>query len=262
MVRSNALWMWVALAVAACAGLASPAAAIVQGRDEPALARHAVMVLGDRGSFCTGVVLSPTVVMTAGHCVAGASAWRIYFKDAAGTGVMLEPRTVTVHPGYDANAVKSRRPSIDLAMLRLAEPLPSALQPASLAEANGAGAGQKLSLAGQTLSVAGYGVSIERDPKTGGRFRAADLGVVEPYGPSRILVWLSDPALKTSAGKPGSGACSGDSGGPIFGADRSVVALTVWAEGAGKTGCGALTQGLLIAPQRSWIDGVMRAWEP
>src|SRR6476661_133851 len=110
MVRSNALWMWVALAVAACAGLASPAAAIVQGRDEPALARHAVMVLGDRGSFCTGVVL------TAGHCVAGASAWRIYFKDAAGTGVMLEPRTVTVHPGYDANAVKSRRPSIDLAM--------------------------------------------------------------------------------------------------------------------------------------------------
>ena len=203
MVRSNALWMWVALAVAACAGLASPAAAIVQGRDEPALARHAVMVLGDRGSFCTGVVLSPTVVMTAGHCVAGASAWRIYFKDAAGTGVMLEPRTVTVHPGYDANAVKSRRPSIDLAMLRLAEPLPSALQPASLAEANGAGAGQKLSLAGQTLSVAGYGVSIERDPKTGGRFRAADLGVVEPYGPSRILVWLSDPALKTSAGKAG-----------------------------------------------------------
>ncbi len=165
MVRSNALWMWVALAVAACAGLASPAAAIVQGRDEPALARHAVMVLGDRGSFCTGVVLSPTVVITAGHCVAGASAWRIYFKDAAGTGVMLEPRTVTVHPGYDANAVKSRRPSIDLAMLRLAEPLPSALQPASLAEANGAGAGQKLSLAGQTLSVAGYGVSIERDPR-------------------------------------------------------------------------------------------------
>ena len=134
MVRSNALWMWVALAVAACAGLASPAAAIVQGRDEPALARHAVMVLGDRGSFCTGVVLSPTVVMTAGHCVAGASAWRIYFKDAAGTGVMLEPRTVTVHPGYDANAVKSRRP---LDRSRNAPPCRAAafgLQPASLAK--------------------------------------------------------------------------------------------------------------------------------
>lgn len=253
-------WTWVGLAMAACTGLVSPAQAIVQGRDEPALARHAVMVLGDRGSFCTGVVLSPTVVMTAGHCVAGASAWRVYYKDASGTGVMLEPRTVTVHPGYDANAVKSRRSSIDLALLRLAEPLPSAFQPAPLADANGAAAGQKLSLAGQTLAVAGYGVSIEKDPKTGGRFRAADLGVVEPYGPSRILVWLTDPALKTAAGKPGSGACNGDSGGPIFGGDGSVVALTVWAEGAGKTGCGALTQGLLIAPQRSWIDGVMKGW--
>src|SRR6476469_8140910 len=97
MARSNFLWLRAVFAVAGCVGLISPAAAIVQGRDEPALARHAVMVLGDRGSFCTGVVLSPTVVMTAGHCVAGASAWRIYFKDAAGTGVMLEPRTVTVH---------------------------------------------------------------------------------------------------------------------------------------------------------------------
>ena len=85
-------------------------------------------------------------------------------------------------------------------------------------------------------------------------------GLMFIHGAQKKNVTMSDPALKTSAGKAGSGACSGDSGGPIFGADSSVVALTVWAEGAGKAGCGALTQGLLIAPQRGWIDGVMKSW--
>ena len=86
-----------------------PAGAVVKGQDNPALATHAVMVLKSNGGFCSGVVLSPTVVLTAGHCVTGASAFRVHFKGPGGEPVMLEPRAISVHPGYVAGAAKARR---------------------------------------------------------------------------------------------------------------------------------------------------------
>ncbi|MHB2169892.1 S1 family peptidase [Alsobacter sp. R-9] len=227
-----------------------PAVAIVQGRDDAALSRHAVMVLTDRGGFCTGIVLARTVVMTAAHCVTGASAYRVHYKDAAGQPVMLEPRAVAVHPGYDAGAVKGRRRSIDLAMIRLAEPLPAPFAAVGLSSAGRPGSGER-------LTVGGYGLGAEGQPTTGGRFRSTELGVIEPFGPSSILVWLTDPA--TGRERAGSGACQGDSGGPVFATD-GVVAVTVWAEGVGKARCGALTQGLLVAPQRAWIERVLSDW--
>ena len=41
---------------------------------------------------------------------------------------------------------------------------------------------------------------------------------------------------------------SGDSGGPIFAPDGSVVAIAAWTEGASGAKCGVLTQGVLVAP--------------
>lgn len=238
-------------AILAATGLAMPASAVVQGRDDGGLARHAVMVLTDRGGFCTGVVLSRTVVMTAAHCVTGATAYRVHYKDGAGQPVMLEPRGIAVHPGYDAGAVKGRRRSIDLALVRLAEPLPPGFAAVPLSTGDRPGPGAR-------LVVGGYGLAAEGEPTSGGRFRSAELAVIEPFGPSSILVWLSDPA--TGRSKAGAGACQGDSGGPVFAPDGGVAAITVWAEGVGKSRCGALTQGLLVAPQRAWIDRVIAGW--
>lgn len=39
-----------------------------------------------------------------------------------------------------------------------------------------------------------------------------------------------------------------------------VVAVTAWGGTAGPSGCGGLAQGVLLAPQRSWIDGVLAGW--
>lgn len=229
--------------------MAGPAAAIVQGRPDAGLSRHALMVLNDRGGFCTASLIAPTVLLTAAHCVTGANAYRVHYKDGSGQPVMLEPARVAVHPGYDAGAVKGRRRSIDMALVRLSAPLPGFV-PIGLSGSGRPGPGAR-------LTVAGYGLGTEGAPTSGGQFRTAELGVIEPFGPSSILVWLTDPATGRNAS--GSGACQGDSGGPILDGG-GVVAVTVWAEGVGKARCGALTQGLLVAPQRTWIDGVLASW--
>jgi hypothetical protein len=217
---------------------AVPAHAIVGGAEAPA--GGAVMVLSSNGGVCTGVVLAPDAVLTAGHCAAGPHEHRIHFRDASGQPVLVEVRGRAVHPGYDAGAAAGRRRSIDLALLRTATPLPARFAPVTLSAA--------AVRAGEGLTLSGYGAARAGDPRSTGTFRSVAMPVVEPYGPSRILVWLQAGA--------GTGGCQGDSGGPITGPDGSVLALAAWVGGA----CGGLTQGVLVGPQRAWIDRALDAW--
>lgn len=230
--------------LAACTVLAAgpslaslPARAIVGGADLPA--GGAVMVLSSKGGVCTGVVLTDDTVLTAGHCAADAPELRVHFRDAAGAPVLVEVAGRAVHPGYDAGAAAARRRSIDLALLRTATPLPPRFAPVTLGAAS--------PKAGETLTLSGYGAARPGDPRSTGTHRSIDLPVIEPYGPSRILVWLKGA---------GGGACQGDSGGPIAGPDGAVRALAAWVGGA----CGGLTQGVLIGPQHGWIDRVLEGW--
>ncbi|MBV9076080.1 MAG: trypsin-like serine protease [Methylobacteriaceae bacterium] len=226
------------------------AEAVVNGRDgDGRLARSAVMVLSSKGGVCSGVVLAPTVVLTAGHCAAGDLEHRVHFRSETGEPVLLEPAARLVHPGYDPGAVAGRRRSIDLALVRLREPLPARFVPTTLAAAAPA--------RGEPLLLGGYGVSREGEGRSTGTWREAALAAIEPYGPSTILLWAADPA------KRGAGACTGDSGGPIVRGDGAVAAVTTWAAGSGRArgGCGGVSQGVLVGPQRPWIDGVLAAWD-
>lgn len=235
-----------ALALAACliAGTPRPASAIVGGSSAPgAMARSSVMILNSRGGVCTGVVLAPDVVLTAAHCASGASEHRIHYRGPDGAPVLVVPAEVKLHPGFSPGAEKTRRRSVDLALMRVPEPLPGF----TAAKLSTGGAAK-----GTNVSVSGYGVAQEGDGRSSGTFRAADLTVVEPHGPSAILLWLS-PSQNEA------GACQGDSGGPITAA-AGVVAITSWASGKGRRSCGALTQGILVAPQRGWIDKILWQW--
>lgn len=229
---------------------ATPAMAMVASSPAPQLQAHSVMVLGSKGSFCSAVVLKPDVILTAAHCVTGSSDYRVHWRDQDGTPVLKPPRAIVVHPGFAKDAAQARKRSIDLALVQLDEALPTTFQPVLLSSLT--------PRTGDRLTVAGYGLSRENDPATSGTFRSAQFGVIEPYGPSSILVWLSDPATGPKAS--GSGACTGDSGGPIFDDAQKLVAVTVYAEGAGKARCGALTQGVLIAPQRQFIENTLKKW--
>jgi hypothetical protein len=222
--------------------------AIVGGvEDSSSLASASVMVLSSKGGVCSGVVVAQDAILTAAHCVTGAAEHRVHFRDGAGQPILVVPVGKAVHPDYVAKAIESRRRSIDLALIRMPEPLPARFAAAILSE------GKPSKDAG--LVVGGYGVAREGDARSSGTFRAAALRAVEPHGPSRILIW----ARSADA----AGACQGDSGGPMA-MGSSVFAITSWSTGAEDGGsgraCGGLTQGILLGPQRAWIDATLSTW--
>lgn len=219
-----------------------PAMAVVGGREAPEAGSSGVMVLSSDGGVCTGIVVARDAVLTAAHCVAGRGEHRVHFRDEAGGPVLLELAARAPHPGYDAGAIAGRRRSIDLALVRTATPLPPRFVAAGLSEA--------MPRAGETMTLSGYGVARAGEARSTGTFRSVDLPVVEPYGQSRILVWL-----KSANGR--AGACQGDSGGPVGAAGGGqVLAVAAWIGGA----CGGVSQGVLVGPQRAWIDRTLAGW--
>lgn len=237
------------LAVIVVTGAASPAGAIVGGAPGGPGEAATVMVLNDQGGVCTGIVVAPAAVLTAAHCAPAGAALRVHYKETDGTPALLPPREAIRHPGFDARAIQSRTRSIDLALLRLPADLPARFQPATLAAA--------APRQGERVTASGWGVSAEGRPETTGTYRHAMLGVIEPYGPSRILLWAADPA--TGGKTAGAGVCQGDSGGPIW-QGGAVIAVSTWSTGPAGRQCGLLSQSVRLGQQRGWIDATLARW--
>jgi hypothetical protein len=241
----------VALATSLILMMCGPVPALV-GASTPNqdLESSVVMVLNrtkERAGFCSGIVVARDAILTAAHCLASPQDMRVYFRDQAGAPVLTEVAATAAHPLFRVDAVKTRKRSIDLALLHTASPLPDRFHPAVL------DSGTALSV-GSRVRVAGFGVTREGVGATAGKLRTGLLEVREPV--SSILLWADDPA------HAGTGACTGDSGGPVFAeASDVVIAVIDWAAGAGSRHCGALTQAALVAPQRDWIDSILSRWE-
>src|SRR5438270_364441 len=105
---------------------------------------------------------------------------------------------------------------------------------------------------GDALTVAGTGVSVRGDGKSGGTVRAAAL--VATGRPGTLQIRLVDPAMKGE--RPGLGACTGDSGAPVFAmtGSPSVIGVVSWSTGPGNSaGCGGLTGVTPLFLYRNWI---------
>lgn len=238
----------------ALSAVAAPqmAGAVVGGRDGGPAAASTLMVLNARGGVCSGIVLSSRTILTAAHCADGGTDLRIHWKEGGSDEpVLIAPASVAIHPEFNGGAVANRRRSIDLVLLRVQVALPARFVPATLIDGD-------LPRAGSSVTLAGYGVTREGEARTTGTYRSAGLVTVEPYGPGRILIWAAD---STGLGKKaGAGACQGDSGGPITSVDGGVVAVASWSTGPSGKSCGLLSQGVLVAPQRGWIDRTLSNW--
>jgi secreted trypsin-like serine protease len=232
--------------------LSSAAQAMVGGAPlaQPEIARHIVLIVGSRGNSCTGVAVAQDVVLTGAHCVLPGWHYKWVDFDARGTPTLHDIAAIERHPNFNHQTYLKSRVTADVALLRLARPLPQKFAPANLAQA------PKPPVVGDRLLVAGYGLTIPDDGKTGGKVRTAILAVTGK--PGTLQVRLVDPA--TGNVRAGLGACTGDSGAPVFDGNNEVVGVVSWATAPhNEDGCGGLTGVTPLVRYRGWIvDTVAR----
>jgi secreted trypsin-like serine protease len=230
--------------------LASPASAMVGGAPAATAEtgeRHAVLIVGSRGNSCTGTAIARDLVLTAAHCVAPGADYKLVEFDAARQPVLKDVAQIARHPQFSLASLNGHRATADVALLKLAAPLPARLAPAALAH------GTATAKPGDRFIVAGFGVTRRGDGRSGGTLRSAAL---EATGrPGSLQLRLFDPATRNM--RAGLGACTGDSGAPVFQANGGALALigvVSWSTAANNAaGCGGLTGVTPLTRYRAWI---------
>lgn len=191
------------------------------------------------GQFCGGVVVAPTKVMTAAHCLS---------RTVLGDGVNAVPdlrvivgrteltstdgREIPVTESWISPDYDSFTSSSDLAVLTLAEALPDShvIQVAA--------AGDPAYEPGVGAAVYGWG-DTEGDGSYATSLRAAQVTVLPDATCERAypggLSGRYTAETMVCAGDPQGGhdACQGDSGGPLV-ADGRLIGLVSWGSGCGR----------------------------
>jgi hypothetical protein len=235
--------------------LTSPADAIVGGAPPSAegIGDSVVTIVGSRGSFCSGSLIAPRLVLTVAHCVQPGAEYKIVEYDAERKPQLQDVKRVALHPGFQMQAMLAHRATADVALLQLEIPargktvaqLGVPLLPIS---------------PGGKFTIAGIGVTVRGDGKSGGMIRTA--GLVATGRPGTLQIRLVDPATR-GAGE-GLGACTGDSGGPVFEDQQggpTVIGVVSWSTGPnGSAGCGGLTGVTPLTLYKDWILQTARQW--
>jgi len=188
-------------------------------------------------------VIARDLLITAAHCVQPASNYAVTIESGGSTRVVQVARIV-LHPKFDPKQFETRRPSPDMAILKLSEPFPAGYQPARIS------ADTALPKPGDNFVLAGFGFARDGDEKSLGKLRSVALPAVGTTG--GIMVRLSAGSGSSA------GACTGDSGGPAF-RGGELAAVVGWIATPAGRNCGSVTGATLVALQRGWIVSTAHA---
>ncbi len=240
--------------LAAMLGLATPSQAIVGGglANPETLARSVVTIIGSHGTVCSGSLIAPNIVLTAGHCIAPDTSYRV-LDYTTQPPRLLTAQKAMAHPQFNLKTMLAHRATADVALLLLPSAVPSKV-PALL------GTPRIPVVPGARFTVAGVGVTVSGGDDGVGTIRSASL--VATGQPSGFQIRLVDPA--TNNIRSGLGACTGDSGAPAF-EDQDgravIVGVVSWSTGAKNSdGCGGLTGVTPLTVYRDWILQTARSW--
>lgn len=254
----------VTAALLATGATAAPAGAIVGGKDTAAGAYPAVTYVSIGGSAaCSGTLVAPTTVLTAGHCGSltgellatpigyppSAIQVTIGAETPGGPGERIPVTSVVIPPSY-LNTQGS-----DVTLLRLEHP--ATTQPVAIA-----GRGEEsLWAAGTPALIVGFGAT-----KEGGalapHLQEATVPVVADATCASDYPGAFDASTQLCAGYPqgGTDSCQGDSGGPLFGhrPDGSLVVVgsTSNGDGCARAGKPGIYARVADSALREWIRGV------
>ena len=227
--------------------IAAPAAAMVGNAyvvPKPT-ARPEVMLIGSRGNFCTGVAIARDLILTAAHCVQAGAEYKHVALDAERKPTVKDVRSIARHPQFNLKTMLAHRATADVALVKLAEPL--TVEPATLMGPRG-----RVPV-GERFAVYGYGMSDPADANSSATLRAATL--IATGQPGNLQLRQVDPA--TGGTRDGLGACTGDSGGPVYadaGGYFAVYGVVSWSTGpGGKSGCGGMTGVTPLELYRNWV---------
>jgi hypothetical protein len=214
--------------------------------------RSVVMILGSSGTACTATSIGRDLLLTAAHCVLPGADYKLLGSEPGQPPVLKTIIRIERHPQFEINRLFNHLATADIALIKLAEPLPARISPALIDQ------GSENVAVDDALVVVGYGVSVRGDGRTGGTARAATLVVTGR--PGSLQIRLFDPVGKGLSA--GLGACSGDSGAPAFrnsGAAPAILGVVSWSTGPKQTaGCGGLTGVTPLAQYRGWIVDTAR----
>jgi hypothetical protein len=192
-------------------------------------------------------------VLSAAHCVMPGADYKIILPGET-LPRLLDVRRVAAHPQFNVQGILAHRASADVALLQLAAPLPQTKAPAPL------GMPAIPIQLGARLTIAGIGVTKRGDGKSGGTIRAADLACTGK--PGTLQIRLADPLTNNTSS--GLGACTGDSGAPVFEMQNGravIIGVVSWSTGPNNSdGCGGLTGVTPLTLYREWILQTARAW--
>lgn len=177
---------------------------IINGEDVKATdlyAKHTVALGPAKGDqICSGVIIAPHFILTAGHCAQGIKKGKIYF------GLVAKPKTataiyqitkVTLHPRYCRSCLMNDgmlSNGNDLSIVEFDKDLPEGFEPVEFANFDQV-------KTDATVYLAGYGATEKQE--------------YDVLKVTNVLIKQTDDSeFKTQETK--SGSCDGDSGGPAF----------------------------------------------